>query len=241
MLRRAALKFVFIPIVLSVVACSWSAAAIPPTVVPTATLESTEASTTAIPGSLLEMDVNGVRVGIRVPLGWEMQTTNDGLLIAEHFGKMNSGHVVSGMQMHLFIYSVDDFDLPPDGPGINLAWLALNQIIARPSLIGKAQVSDPAGFEWDLHDAAYYLVNTGDGNMMVVLAVAVKQPNRLVVCNIVSPVKKASLIRGLIPQMLSGLTLDGTRMDSKALTLLPDPLLFPGYNDAAPEATAPAR
>ncbi len=173
-----------------------------------------------------QIQVRGVMLGIEIPNGWSAQQIEDGLLLAEHFGSMQSGTQVYGMQIHLFVYSMDGFKRP-NRPDTNLAWAMLKQIIENPYLIGHAKVSEPAGFEWDGHDAAYYLLNDGDGNLSVLLAVALTVPPRLVVCNFSSPVDDATNIRPMLPQILSSLTINGASMDVDAIHDLPDPLQFP--------------
>jgi hypothetical protein len=165
-------------------------------------------------------------LGIEIPRGWHAKETDEGLLMAEHFGTMQSGTRVYGMQIHLFVYLMDGFTLP-DSADANLAWAMLNQIIEKPYLIGHARVSEPAGFEWDGHDAAYYLLNDGEGNRSVLLAVALNTPPRLVVCNFSSPAADAINIRAMLPEVLSSLTINGTSMDIGAINELPDPLDFP--------------
>jgi hypothetical protein len=171
--------------------------------------------------------VKGVRLGIQVPTGWEVQNTEDGLLMAEHFGPMDSGTMVYGMQIHLFVHVMSD----EPASGKNAAWSALKEITTQPSYIGKARVSEPMGFDWDKHDAAYYLGNNGDGNLMLVIGVALGDNKRLVVCNVTSRADKVARIRTLVPQVLRSLTVDGATMDTDDLMIaLPDPLVFPGYN-----------
>lgn len=108
----------------------------------------------------------------------------------------------------------------------------LKQIIEKPYLIGHARVSEPAGFEWDGHDAAYYLLNDGEGNRSVLLAFALQRPQRLVVCNFSSPAADAHNIRAMLPSVLSSLTINGTSMDISAINSLPDPLDFPGEDES---------
>ncbi|MBZ0286421.1 MAG: hypothetical protein K8I30_02320, partial [Anaerolineae bacterium] len=114
-------------------------------------------------------------------------------------------------------------------------WAALEQISKKREYIGKALVSAPAGFEWDGQDAAYYLLNDGDGNLSVLIAIAISAPQRLVVCRFSSPAKQAGQIRAMLPEVLGSLRINGTSMNMDALDGLPDPLHFP-YAETTPES-----
>jgi hypothetical protein len=199
-----------------------------PTVEPTATAQNTPETTPTVETSphWEEVGVSGVQLGIEIPPGWDVQRTGDGLLIAEYFSTIESGTMPKGMQIHLFVHSLDGFKLP-DSRNTNVAWAVLEQIVDKPEYIGNALVSAPTGFDWDGHDAAYYLLNNNDGNLSVLVAVALLSPKRLVVCNFSSPTQQAVGIRAMLPQILSSLTINGVSMDIAALHNLPDPLEFP--------------
>jgi hypothetical protein len=225
LMKRGVLKLVIAALALAAAGCQGSPPT--PTVAPTRQPTPTEEVTNIATSGDTEITIKGVRLGIQVPVGWEVQNTEDGLLMAEHFGPMDSGTMVYGMQIHLFVHTMTDGQVS----GKNIAWSALKAITTQPSYIGKARVSEPKGFDWDNHDAAYYLVNNGDGNLMLVIGVALADSKRMVVCNVTSRVEKVSRIRTLVPQVLRSLTVDGTPMEPDDLMgALPDPLVFPGYN-----------
>ena len=208
---------------------SFLPAASTPTVEPTATTPITPEVTPSVSAytpTWKEVEVNDIRLGIEIPSGWEAQETDDGLLIAEQFGTMEYGTAIEGLQVHLFVHAFDGYQLPVSSD-TNVAWAVLEQIITQKEVIGDAVVSKPTGFDWDGRDAAYYLLNDGDGNLSVLLAVAIPTPKRLVVCNFSSPAAQASQIRLMLPQILSTLTINGVALDSDALHNLPDPLQFP--------------
>ena len=217
----------FIMVLMGTAACqSMLHAATTPTVDPTSTAERTpEATPTTNKTTAWEqVNVSGIQLGIEIPSGWEAQKTDDGLLIAEHFGTMESDP--AGMQIYLFVHSLDGFELPGESDA-NIAWAALEQISKKREYIGKALVSAPAGFEWDGQDAAYYLLNDGDGNLSVLIAIAISTPQRLVVCRFSSPAWQADQIRDMLPEVLGTLSINGITMDMDALYGLPDPLQFP--------------
>jgi hypothetical protein len=224
-MKRGVLLLVTAALILAAAGCQGEAPT--PTAAPARQPTPTEEATDTASSGDTVITVKGVRLGIQVPTGWEVQNTEDGLLMAEHFGPMDSGTMVYGMQIHLFVHVMAD----EAASGTNIAWSALKEITAQPSYIGKARVSEPKGFDWDNHDAAYYLGNNGDGNLMLVIGVALGDSGRLVVCNVTSRVDKVARIRTLVPQVLSSLTVNGATMNTGDLMVaLPDPLVFPGYN-----------
>lgn len=214
----------------------WSAAAcqaaLPPDSTPTlepsiTTPATPEVTPTAEASAAWEqVVVKGVQIAIEIPPGWDAQKTRDGLMLAEDFGTMESGTTPQGMQIHLFVHSLDGYKLPVS-QDTNVAWAVLEQIIAQPDTIGTAQVSAPSGFKWDGHDAAYYLLNPNDGSVSLLVAVALSAQKRLVVCNFSSPAQDAAEIRAMLPEILSSLTINGVSMDIAGLRDLPDPLHFP--------------
>lgn len=198
-----------------------------PTAASTAAAASPEATSEATPAEWIEQEVDGVLLGVEKPPGWQAQKTDDGILLAEHFGSMaTGGEPPRGVQIHIFVHSLKDFQLA-DSP--NLAWAALNQIVTNREYIGSAQANKPYGFEWSRHDAAFYLSNNGDGNMTMLIGVALSNAEQMVVCNVTSPASESRRIRALLPNVLRTLNVNGAQMDVDALTQLPDPLVFPPF------------
>jgi hypothetical protein len=217
----------FIVVLIGTAACqSTLSPASTPTIESTSTAEQPSEST-SVAGTTSDweqVDVKGVRLGIAIPDGWEAQKTDDGVLIAEHFGTIESNS--AGMLIYLFVHSLDGFQLPAS-TSANTAWAVLQQISKKREYIGDALVSAPMGFDWDGQDAAYYLLNDGDGNLSMLLAIALSNPQRLVVCLFSSPASQADQIRAMLPDVLGTLSINGITMDMDALHDLPDPLQFP--------------
>ena len=176
----------------------------------------------------------GISLGLRVPKGWEADTNDAGIILAEHMGTMETGGVLDSVQVHCFVHLVEGEATADDH---NQAWEILSKIVADPAYIdSNDSVSGPVGFTWDDYDAAYYLLNNGDGSLKILLALAVSD-EQLVACSISAPWRMAARIRSLAPAVLGSLTVNGHRLDSSALHNLPDPLEFPNYH---PEVTAEA-
>ena len=174
--------------------------------------------------------LDGVRLSLRVPPGWEGDTTDQGIVLAEDIGTMGA----DGVKVHCFVHLVSNIVTPVSG---NLALDSLDQIIHDQSYIMPNDVvSTPAGFTWDSYDAAYYLLNDSDGTLKMVVALAISD-QYLVACSIGAPAGVADKIRETMPEVMGSLTVNGHRLASASLNEIPDPLTYP---DAAPEVTAEA-
>lgn len=168
---------------------------------------------------------NGVTLSIQIPEGWQSYRTDDGIVLTEHIGTAETAGHLQGILMYVFVPRMDIFELP-ESDDVNLAWAVLKQVVHNPDYVGRALASEPQAFEWDHHDAAYYLLNNRDGTLTVLLAMSLPQ-RQLLVSHISVPESHAARLRPLLPNLLATLTVNGERVDSADLERLPDPLVFP--------------
>lgn len=175
----------------------------------------------------VETEMNGVRLGMWKPAGWEIDQSQ-GLVLAER-NYMPTGLVAGGMLINCFVPLVDEFGV--NGGESNFALAILTKVVKMPSHTGHdVTVSEPIGFTWGEHQAAYYLLATGTGMRALVLAIALPDESKVVACNVSITMSQAQRIRVMLPQLLDGMTVDGSAMDGSALNALPDPLPFPNYS-----------
>ena len=168
---------------------------------------------------------NGVTLSIQIPDGWQSYRTADGIVLSEYIGTAETAGHLQGILMYVFVPRMDIFELPTSDD-VNLAWAVLKQVVHNPDYVGRALASEPQAFEWDHHDAAYYLLNNRDGTLTLLLAMGL--PGRkLLVSHISLPESHAARLRPLLPNLLATLTVNGEQIDPSALNHLPDPLVFP--------------
>lgn len=167
-------------------------------------------------------------LSIVVPGGWETYNTNDGIVLNEMIGANAPDTPLHGILIHLFIPDSRQFRWPNDDDQTNLAWYILKQVVHNRDYVGDALISEPVAFDWDHHDAAYYLLNNRDGTVTMLLAMGMPDSRSLVVCHISVPDSQAQRIRRILPDLLATLMIDGQLIDAAALHALPDPLEFPG-------------
>ena len=177
----------------------------------------------------------GIQLSILTPPGWQAISNEYGILLAEH-ADLVQNDPPQGMLIYVFVPKMDHIPLARSGS--NRAWTVLDHVARLPSYTGNARVGAAVPFEWDHHDAAYYLLSDSDGSRTMVLGVALPGGDKLVVCNASTTAGDASRIREILPNVLASLTVDGQRMDVDALKHLPDPLLFPAY-EVTPAAAPP--
>lgn len=179
--------------------------------------------------------VDGIELTVQRPPEWEYYATEYGLVLAEHISSVATDGQLNGLLAHIFVPPLDDFAQPAGLSDMNYALHILNEIIVRPEYIGSATVSTPVGFEWADHDAAYYLIDNGDENLTIVIGVYAEAQNRLVASSISAPKTQTDRIRAYVPELLDGIIINDTILNSDSLDVLPDPLTFP---DDLPEDDA---
>ncbi len=177
-------------------------------------------------------EVQGIRLSLSIPSGWEAQRTPTGILIAEHFRLMQENQYPGNVQLHIFVQRVDELGLPIPPTATNLAWTVLQEVVTRPAYIGEATATAPREFEWSGHAAAYYLLNNGDSTVSLVMALTIQQNNQLVALNFSTTMERSQSLRPMLPDLLDTLTINDVLMDPSALDALPDPLIFPEYSDS---------
>ena len=156
-----------------------------------------------------------------------MDTSEERLVIAEDTATLDKPGQ-DGIVINCFVPALGDYDPGEIRP--NYAWTVLDWAIKKPDLTGHdVSMTEPVGFSWDDQHAAYYMFSAGEGVRGVVLAVEIPGEQKVVAINISVQMWRATRIREMLPELLDGLMIDNTRLDSEALEMLPDPLPFPRY------------
>lgn len=175
-------------------------------------------------------DEGDFKLSIVVPEGWETYNTEAGIVLNEHVGSSAPDTPLRGFLIHIFVPYADNFRMPLTDD-MNMAWYVLKQVVHNREYVGDALVSEPVAFQWDIYDAAYYLLNNRNNSVTMLLALGMPDGHNLIVCHVSVPKDQAARIRSLLPELLNTLTIDDQRVDATALTNLPDPLVFPEESD----------
>jgi hypothetical protein len=163
---------------------------------------------------------------INKPATWESFSTENGIVIGEHFGSVATAGVLEGIMTYTFVTPLHEFTARTDD---NIAWAILGEILADPVYSAGVTYTDPTGFQWGEYDAAYALLTGKDGNVTMMVSVAVPEIATLLSCSVSSPHAQHARIRELLPTLLDGLVLNNIVFKGDDLAVLPDPLMFPEY------------
>lgn len=180
----------------------------------------------------LSLEVGGVSLSIPRPIGWETYQTDFGIVLTEHIVSVATGGALDGLLVHIFAPPMHNIPVAVVDNS-NAAWETLRRIIADPAFIGSAAVSEPAPFIWSACDAAYYLLNNGDGNVSIVIGLILPQTRTMITISASAPGAQSERLRRLLPLLLDDVTINGLALDGAHLDALPDPLDFPHYGGDA--------
>lgn len=205
-------------------------------------IESTEtpvptiSNTPTMPAKNISANLSGVQIAMRVPAGWNSRKMDNGILIAEQRGSIHNLGKLLGMQVFVFVHSTNNFPASvrtSPHPARNI----LQQVVSQPALMGKSIVTIPQAFIWDGNDAAYYLLNDGNQNVSLVVAVVLANQSQIVAINISCPESQSASMRAALPDLLDDLSVNDVLMSTALVDALPDPLVFPVFAQTTPNPT----
>jgi hypothetical protein len=179
---------------------------------------------------------HGLNLSINKPLNWETQETENGLMLTEHFYPVTEGEeldgTLDGLLLYVFVPPLDDVEISRS-PDENIALAVMNQVVKDSDYVQDAAVTRPVALNWAGYDAAYYLLDKGDGNLTMMLTVAIPGTDQIIACHISMPGDEAPQMRDVLPQIFEGFSINGVVMDNSVFHTLPDPLQFPKYGVGA--------
>ena len=176
--------------------------------------------------SFVDFQVEDIQISVPRPDGWESFTTDPGIVIAETISSVADEGELDGLVMHVYVPVLEDLPLPAVD-GDNIAQQILQQIVEDPNYTGSASINGPFAFDWNDYDSAYYLFNNGD--VSIVIGVALPGTTRIIACSVSAPVAEADRIRAMLPRLLNGVRINGIELDGGVLEDLPNPLVFPVF------------
>lgn len=173
--------------------------------------------------------VDGVRLRLPYPQTWETYTTQYGGSFGGIFGVCGNRRSTRG-------YPDSSVYPPPRNDGFaiaqtsNRALLILREILSHPDFVGDATISQPVPFMWDTLEAAYYLMDNGEGNLTVVIGIFDVTTSKLITASISTPANEQARIRQYLPRLLDQLVINDQTLSGAVLEeILPNPLIFPQH------------
>lgn len=181
--------------------------------------------------SRIQVRVNELDLSVRLPARWEYYATEFGVVLTEKINMAASTDQLGGLLMHVFVHPLNDLSVSIVADG-NMAHSILDSIVHNPTYIGDALVGPVHAFDWGGHDAAYYLMDNGQGSRAIVFAIQTDRSHNLIFCHVSAPVDQTVRIREVLPELLDGLEVNGVFLDPAVLNaILPDELVFPQPGD----------
>lgn len=178
----------------------------------------------------INFKTDGIDLTITKPPEWETFSTEFGVVIAEKFGSVATGGVLEGLMAYTFVTPLTDFTVPA-ALDTNMTQQIFQQIVSDPNYMIDAAVSPIEGFEWNGNDAAYYLLNDGDGNVTLVLGVVLPDMGILLTSSISAPTAHSGRIRETLPDLLNGLQINGKIFSGDVVSQFPNPFQFPTLDE----------
>jgi hypothetical protein len=169
--------------------------------------------------------LQGHEVRVRLPQGWQHDAT-DGLLIGENLGRMNSQSLINGTSAYFFVPELDQFGELLTQSG-NLAYRVLQEVQEMPDLTSGTWVEEPIALASGESYAAYYLYTGVNDVHGMVLALARREAQQILVINMTVPDTDAQKLRSYLPQIVDGLQIGNYAFTYRLLDPMPEALVFP--------------
>lgn len=179
---------------------------------------------TTIPHQTVSATMGGYEVAIITLPQWEVFAAHDSVILAEHGQSIQNPHNSDGMLARMFIADTGDYAYAADAD--NTALSLLEYVVAQPTFIGSASVTEPRGFTWSGYDAAYYTLDSG-GDWLTLLMAAYLDDGAPLVVNISVPRARQDELATLLPNILHEITFGEWTLHHDGLAQLPKPLRFP--------------
>lgn len=182
---------------------------------------------TADAGSL-NFSIENVDIRIQHPKDWEYHTTDYGVVLIESIDTVATEGMLSGLITHVFIPPLGDLSLNA-AEGRSTALQMLEDITRTEDLMNNAATTQPTPLMWSGLDAAYFLMNNGEGSVTLVIGLTPPEDRHLITVQISAPLDDADRIRENLPRLMQNLSVNDILLDHTELESLPEPLVFPTF------------
>jgi|GEM_PF-1713462 len=176
----------------------------------------------------LTAKIRQVEISLSKPAGWSAYLASDHLLLTESPAIRLSDGTLSGSVINIWMppETLTQAETPLEA--------TLQQILSAPTLRHTAATSTPTPFRWGDAEAAYYLLNSGDGNVSLVIALVlpphVREGGGLLGINISLPALELERLDVLLPEVFADFQVNGYRLGSLTTTQLPQRIAPPDFN-----------
>ncbi len=185
----------------------------------------------------LSIEKNNVSVTMETLPGWNAYTTaKHQLVLSEHPQPVRESGIYNGISLHIWL---PEMQQPVTAGTPNTLSDMLRRIIQTTRTGTQAAISDPQTFEWAGNEAAFYLLNNGDENVSMIVAVRLPDEAGYLALNASTSMQDSSRLPETLPQILASLRVNDVALGNAGLETLPQVLSVPNYNlEAAMEASS---
>lgn len=176
----------------------------------------------------VHFELETVSIRLQQPANWTAYTNSEYVILSEHNHAIQENGALAGIVAQFWTPKVTDFEWEHQAEA-NAAWEILRAVVHKPQLVGGAAHTEPVPFKWDGHDAAYYLLNSGDGNRSLVLLLMLPDEQTILAGRISTALQEAHRIREVLPLIFEHVEVNDKRLNSRVLNDLPDNFTFPIY------------
>lgn len=170
-------------------------------------------------------------MGFSTPQGWTSLQDDDHIILVEHAKPIGADGLLNGLIVHVWLPKLAELADIQMTPATTTSEL-LGQIVALYVPSEHAVTSALRPLRAAHYDGAYYLLNSGDGNITMVLMLKL-DPHHLVAFNISTQLDNLDSIPHGLGQVLAGFTINGELAETDWVGTLPSLLEVPTFKGTA--------
>lgn len=166
----------------------------------------------------VDLPLSNITIKIRRLPGWSLYNDAEHIVLTEEITPLDPEGVLHGIVIHLWVA-----EMTADGTIVE----ALHHILQTSDIGDDAVYSEPQAFEWQQHESAYYLLNTHNDNVALVLVVRLPESPQMLAINITTSLDDHARIRKLLPELFMGFMINNHPLSHHDLYHIPESLDFP--------------
>jgi hypothetical protein len=184
-------------------------------------------SLTPAPERTLRLSQDGVTLALDVPPLWQSRVANERIILMQMNQPMNAEGILNGVVVNLWLPAKNAMPNTPAGSATTVE--VLSQFLNNPSITESATISTPVAFQWQQYDSAYYLLNAGDGNITLVVALTAPQTQRMIAINLSTSLDNTDSLVPTLSLLLERMSVNDNALNASLVSFLPTELPVPTH------------
>ncbi len=178
---------------------------------------------------VLSLFSDDITLEVDIPELWTSHISEEHIILMEMSQPIDEHGAINGVIVNIWLPQKADLD-PSASATTTTAEELLGRVLDSPDLVASAAVSTPVSFRWHQYDSAYYLLNNGDGNVTLVLALTSAHTDRMIALNLSTNTKNTARLLPTLSMVLEKMHINGTKLDASLVNHLPSELPVPVHN-----------